>query len=203
MHVQDLKENRTRILKDQSEIDNRIANVASKQMRGRILALLPKSLVASAIEKCKATIAGTSKEPVSIRVRKMADSFKSTYGVSTDLIEKYLGNKIEETTLDQLINLIGVFNALKDGAKVSEYFVSDKGLSQDSISLDKAVSKALKEKVSVNTTPALDNALKTKDISGILPDIKPVEKVSVVESVESKQPEPQQSNTPNDDDFIF
>jgi hypothetical protein len=141
MHVQDRKEG-ARILKDQSDIDSRIANVSSKQMRGRILALLPKSLIADAIEKCKATIAGTSKDPISIRVRKMADSFKSTFGVTNEMIEKYIGTSIENTSLDQLVDLVGVFNALKEGSKASEYFPSGKIQSPDAMELDKKIAEA-------------------------------------------------------------
>lgn len=143
MHVQDRKEG-ARILKDQSDIDSRIANVSSKQMRGRILALLPKSLIADAIEKCKATLAGATKEPISTRVRKMADSFKSYFGVTNEMIEKYIGIPIENTSLDQLVELVGIFNALKEGTKVAEYFVSDKIKSPDVVALNTAVSDALK-----------------------------------------------------------
>ena len=120
MHVTDTR-NGPKKLTDQADIDNKIANVASKQIRGRILALLPKWLVADAIEKCKATIAGTSDKPISVRVRDMTQAF-AKYGVTEKHLAEYLGHSLDTTTLDELVDLTGVFNALREGAKPSEYF---------------------------------------------------------------------------------
>lgn len=120
LHVVDTK-NGPKILRDQADIDNKIANVASKQIRGRILALMPKWLVAEAIEKCKATLAGTTTEPISVRVRKMTQAF-SQYGVNASHLEAYLDHSLDDTTIDELIDLTGVFNAVKDGAKPSDFF---------------------------------------------------------------------------------
>lgn len=119
-HIQDTKSG-PKVLRDQADIDNKIANVASKQMRGRILALLPKWLVAEAIEECKKTIAGTNDEPISVRVRKMTQAF-ARYGVTTEHLERYLGTKLDDVMLDQLVDMTGVFNALREGAKPSDYF---------------------------------------------------------------------------------
>lgn len=123
MHVVDTKYG-PKPCRDQSDIDNLIANKASKQIRGRILALLPKWLVAEAIEKCKMTLAGATDEPVAVRVRKMINAF-AKYGVNTDHLERYIGHSLDDVTLDELIDLTGVFNAIREGAKPSEYFPSD------------------------------------------------------------------------------
>ena len=123
MHVVDTKYG-PKPCRDQADIDNLIANKASKQIRGRILALLPKWLVAEAVEKCKQTIAGTGDEPIAVRVRKMINAF-SKYGVNTDHIAKYIGHSLDDVTLDELIDLTGVFNAIREGAKPSEYFAGD------------------------------------------------------------------------------
>lgn len=123
MHVVDTKYG-PKPCRDQADIDNLIANKASKQIRGRILALLPKWLVAEAIEKCKSTIAGTGDEPIQVRVRKMINAF-AKYGVNTDHLERYIGHTLDDVTLDELIDLTGVFNAIREGAKPSEYFAGD------------------------------------------------------------------------------
>lgn len=120
MHVLDTK-NGAKRLTDQADIDNKIANVASKQIRGRILALMPKWIVADAIERCKATLAGTTDEPVSVRVRKMSQAF-SKYGVTVDHLEKHLGHGLDDTTVDEIVELVGIFNAIKEGAKPSDFF---------------------------------------------------------------------------------
>lgn len=120
LHVLDTREG-PRKLRDQKDIDNKIANVASKQARGRILALLPKWLVEAAIEECKKTLSGNNDEPISVRVRKMTQAF-AKFGITTEHLEKYLGHKLDETLADELVDLTGVFNAIKEGAAPSEFF---------------------------------------------------------------------------------
>lgn len=120
MHIVDTKYG-PKPCRDQSDIDNLIANKASKQIRGRILALMPKWMVADAIERCKQTLAGTTDEPIEARVRRMTQAF-SKFGVTVKMLEEQLGHAMGETTLDELVDLIGIFNAIKEGAKVAEYF---------------------------------------------------------------------------------
>ena len=122
MHTVDTKDG-PRKLRDQKDIDDKIANVASKQVRGRILAMMPKWLVESAIEKCKETLAGGGSEPIGVRVRKMTQAF-AKFGVTTKHLEDHLGHKLDDTTIDELVDLTGIFNAIKDGAKPSEFFGS-------------------------------------------------------------------------------
>lgn len=120
MHVQDSR-NGPKKLTDQADIDNKIANVASKQVRGRILALLPKWLVEDAIQKCKDTIDGNTSEPMEVRLRKMQQAF-AKFGVTAEHLERYLGHPLDKTLSDELADLIGIFNALKDGTPASDFF---------------------------------------------------------------------------------
>lgn len=120
LHIRDTQ-NGPKKLTDQADIDGRIANVASKQMRGRILALVPKSLVAAGVEACKLTIAGGNDQPISARVKKMTEGF-AKFGVTARHLAAYIGHTLDDITVDELADLIGVFNAIKEGAKPSEYF---------------------------------------------------------------------------------
>ena len=120
-HTIDTKDGPRRI-RDQRDIDNKIANVASKQIRGRILALLPKWLVEEAIETCKKTLAGQTEEPLDVRIRRMTQAF-ARFGITTDHLERHLGHGLDETLIDELVDLQGLFNALRDGSlKPSELF---------------------------------------------------------------------------------
>lgn len=127
MHVLDYKDkvtkqNMSRPLHDQKDIDDKIANVASKQMRGRILALLPKWMVEDAIQQCRATLAGNVQEPIESRVRKMSQAF-SVFGVTVEMLQNYLGHPLSSVTADQLVDLVGIHNAIRDGGiKASEFF---------------------------------------------------------------------------------
>lgn len=125
IHAVDTK-NGPKILTSQADIDNKIANVAAKQMRGRILALVSKSLVAEGIAACKATLSGQGGgQSVKDRVKKMVSTFSTQFGVDTKLIEKYIGHGLDHATTDDLTDLIGVYNALKEGAKIADYFTHD------------------------------------------------------------------------------
>lgn len=124
-HVLDTK-NGPKPLRDQADIDNKIANVASKQVRGRIMALMPKWLVEDAIQECRKTIAGNNEEPIESRVRKMTQAF-ARWGLTPKDIEKYLGHSLDQTVADEIVELTGVFNALKEGAPVRDYFPADEG----------------------------------------------------------------------------
>lgn len=126
MHIRDTK-NGSYPIKDQNDIDGRIANVASKQMRGRILAILPKNLVNAGIAECKRTLAGDNGKSVSDRIQKMLLSFKAL-GVSSDQIAVRLGYPVDSMDADDIVDLIGVYNALKEGyQKASDFFGSPKG----------------------------------------------------------------------------
>ena len=120
LHIVDTKQGPKK-LSDQADIDNRIANVASKQMRGRIAALMPKAMVAAGVAACKLTLAGGNDKPISQRVNDMVGAF-GKYGVTVKHLAEYVGHTLDNVTIDELADLIGVFNALKEGAKASEYF---------------------------------------------------------------------------------
>jgi len=120
MHVVDTKNGPKKLI-DQADIDNKIANVASKQMRGRILALMPKHMIAAGVEAAKRTLAGGGEKPVSERIIAMAAAF-GRFGVTNDMLAAYLDHPVDTTTVDELADLMGVFNAIKDGAKASEFF---------------------------------------------------------------------------------
>jgi hypothetical protein len=147
LHVVDTK-NGPKVLRDQTDIDNKIANVASKQMRGRILALLPKDLIAAGQERAKLTLAGGGEKPLRDRIVAMTNAF-ARFGVNTNLLTKHLGHAIDDTTIDELADLLGIFNAIKEGAKPSEYFSVEEPPSEQESGV-----KALAEKAKQAAAPA-------------------------------------------------
>lgn len=121
-HVLDSRNGGAKKLTDQADIDNRIANVASKQMRGRILALLPKTMISLGLAEVRKTLAGDNSEAMSVRVQRMAKAFSEKYGVTDKHLAAYIGHSLDTIMSDELADLQGVFNALKEGAKASDYF---------------------------------------------------------------------------------
>ena len=118
LHVIDTREGPRR-LRDQRDIDNKIANVASKQMRGRLLALLPKWLVEMATQECRKTIAGDNDVPLEQRVRTMVQAFDK-FGVKINLLEAFIGKPLKDIIPDDLVDLQGAYSRLKEGASVQE-----------------------------------------------------------------------------------
>lgn len=119
-HIMDTRQGGKKLV-GQKEIADYIANIASKQMRSRILALLPKPLVAAAIKRCEATLAGTGDQTIQQRLEKMQGMFIK-YGVTVAMLETYLGHSLDKTTTDEITDLIAVFTAIKDGAGAKEFF---------------------------------------------------------------------------------
>lgn len=109
--------------RDNAEVNSLIANQSAKIMRGLILSIIPAWLRQAAIDECKRTLAGQTKEPIAQRVRKMLDVF-SGLGVTPEQFEAYLGHSLEGVTPDELIEMTGIYNAIKEGANIRDYFQS-------------------------------------------------------------------------------
>lgn len=119
-HIRDTKTG-PKPLRDQADIDNRIANVASKQMRGRILAIVPKTFVEMGLAECRKTLAGNNTQSMNEKISQMVVEF-GEFGVRPDQITAYIGHNVDDCSVDDLTELFGVYNAIKQGARVSDYF---------------------------------------------------------------------------------
>lgn len=119
-HYRDTKNGRVR-LRDEKEVQDKIANVASKQMRGCILALVSKSFVEAAVARCRQTLAGGGGVPLKQRVEKMIDAF-AKLGVNADILTKHLGHSLDQTSGDELVDLLSTYNAIKGGDKIADHF---------------------------------------------------------------------------------
>lgn len=112
-------------LTSQRDIYENNANMATRRLRSRILAILPSWFVEEAINECKRTLAGKNDLPLIDRVKKMVVQF-SKLGVTQEQIEKRLKRKIETMTGDDLVEYVGIFNAIKAGeSKVAEWFEAE------------------------------------------------------------------------------
>ncbi|ECN9265242.1 hypothetical protein ZL58_14495 [Salmonella enterica subsp. enterica serovar Typhimurium] len=139
VHVQDTK-NGSYALHSQADIDTRIANIASKQLRGRILSLIPKWMLSEAIAKCRETLAGgQDKGQRDQRVQSLITRFAQK-NVNKDALEKYLGHPIKLITDEEMADLFGVYTAIKEGSSINEFFIEDAPKNPMAEKLEKAVS---------------------------------------------------------------
>ena len=102
------------------------ANMATRRLRSRILAILPSWFVEDAIAECKKTLAGQNETPLVDRVKKMVVQF-AKLGVTQEQIESRLKRKIDTMNADDFVEYIGIYNAIKQGeSKIAEWFEAEK-----------------------------------------------------------------------------
>jgi hypothetical protein len=121
-HLRD-KRGGAEALTDQRDIYEIAANMGARRMRARILAILPADYVDAAVQRCRQTLAeGGKNEPMAVRVQKMLQAF-AAHHVNAKHLEEWLGHPLDKMTPEKLVELQGIFNALRDGrAKVADYF---------------------------------------------------------------------------------
>ena len=113
-------------LTSQRDIYENNANMATRRLRSRILAILPAWFVEDAIEECKKTLAGKNEIPLVDRVKKMVVQF-GKLGVTQEQIETRLKKKIDAMNVDDFSEFIGIYNAIKGGeSKAADWFEAPK-----------------------------------------------------------------------------
>ncbi|EJG5414296.1 hypothetical protein NAD41_000897 [Salmonella enterica] len=138
MHVQDTKSG-SYALRSQADIDTRIANIASKQLRGRILSLIPKWMLSEAVSQCRKTLAGGQDlEQREQRVANLEARFTAK-GVDKHALEQYLGHPLKLITDDEIADLFGVYTAIKEGSPINEFFIQDEPKNETAQRLEQAV----------------------------------------------------------------
>ena len=113
-------------LTGQRDIYENNANMATRRLRSRILAILPAWFVEDAIAECKKTLAGQNDTPLIDRVKKMVVQF-AKLGVTQEMIEKRLKRKVDTMTSDDFVEYVGIYNAVKGGeSKIADWFDTQK-----------------------------------------------------------------------------
>lgn len=112
-------------LTSQRDIYENNANMATRRLRSRILAILPSWFVEDCIDECKKTVAGNNELPLVDRVKKMVVQF-AKFGVTQEQIEKRLKKKVDTMTSDDFVEYVGIYNAIKNKeSKISEWFEAE------------------------------------------------------------------------------
>lgn len=101
------------LLTSDRDIYEKTANEGARRLRARILAVLPPDLIEGAIQQCKLTLQGGSDMPLSDRINRMVAAF-GKIGVTPQMLIDHLRHPIADTTPDELGDLIGFHNAIRD-----------------------------------------------------------------------------------------
>lgn len=111
----------TKKLTDQRDVYEQNANLGSRRLRARILAILPPDLKDAALVQCKKTLK-PSKDDLPTRVKEMVAAF-AKLKVTDVMIEQKQGKKIDKFAPEDIAAIIPIYNSIKDGfSKPADWF---------------------------------------------------------------------------------
>lgn len=120
-------------LEDPRDIYEKVANDGARRLRSCILGVIPGDIIDKAIGQCHETLAGNSKGPLKDRIANALRSFKEQHRVTQEMIEAKFGYNADSYTEYDYVELINIFNSLRDGlSKVDDWFNKDDAKKQSS-----------------------------------------------------------------------
>lgn len=114
-------------LTDERDIYELTANFAARRVRACLESVIDGDIVDEAVNECRKTLAGKNNAPLVDQVRQMVSAF-TEFGVTQEMIEKRLGNKLDAVSHNQLAGLRRIYKSLKDGVGTREEFFKGEGL---------------------------------------------------------------------------
>jgi hypothetical protein len=137
-------------------------------MRNAILSAIPRAIVDKVYNEAKKTITGDISDATKLMAKrkKVLEGFKESYGVNEKEVLAVIGKaSIDHIDSDNLITLIGIAQAIKDGdTTIEEAFKNKTKETKTSATETKAV-----EKIEVKVTDALKEKQGKKTEKGELP----------------------------------
>lgn len=113
-------------LTDPRDIYEMVANNGARRLRACILGIIPGDITEKAVEECNRTLQGNNNSPLKDRISKALSSFKEQYRVTQEQIEERFGYNIDAFTERDLLDLVQIFNSLKDGmSKADDWFSNE------------------------------------------------------------------------------
>lgn len=181
-HIRDTRSG-GKALTDERDIYEIGANQGARRMRARILAIIPGDVVDDAVAQCRRTLEGGGGVPLADRVKSMISAFVEM-GIAPQRIEDRLGHKISAVTAAEVVDLKGIYKAIRDGmVKAEDAFPAagaDEKARNATESLKEMVAKAKSEKSAGKnhtTNPDLADVLdkmtlaeSEREIAGLLKD---------------------------------
>ncbi len=120
-------------LEDPRDIYEKVANDGARRLRSCILGVIPGDIIDKAIIQCNETLAGNSQGPLKDRIANALKSYKENHRVTQEMIEAKFGYKADSFTEYDYVELINIFNSLRDGlSKVEDWFNKEVAKKQSS-----------------------------------------------------------------------
>ncbi|PAE27885.1 hypothetical protein CHI07_16935 [Paenibacillus sp. 7884-2] len=110
-------------LTDPRDIYELVANNGARRVRACILGVIPGDIVEKAVMECNRTMAGANETPLKDRIANGIKAFKEQFRVTQEQIEEKFGYNVTAFSEIDYVELINIFNSLKDGmAKPEDVF---------------------------------------------------------------------------------
>jgi hypothetical protein len=110
--------NKTKVLTDERDVYELIANVAQRRVRTSLENVVPRDIVDSAVEECRKTLK-TNEAMSPEKTVKMVKAF-AEFGVTAAHIEAWLQRRIDTMTPAQMVRLRRIYTSLRDGMSTPE-----------------------------------------------------------------------------------
>lgn len=152
----------TKSLDDPRDIYEMTANQGMRRLRACILAVIPGDIVDGAVEECRRTLARGDGEPLPDRVRKMVVAF-AALGVPKESIGKRLGHSLDATNEGELVDLVGIYRAIKDNTAARTDFFDlpgAEGADLPDAPMPKRKKRGTEEAAATDPDPATDSGEK-------------------------------------------
>lgn len=121
-----------RELKSERDIRDIAANVSGRKLRGRIIALLPKTLVNAAVAECYKTLSQSIGANLDTERRAVVSMLKE-FGVTTEAIKSYFDIDNEaKLNSDMVTKLLGIYKTIKAG-EANAHEIFEKGMTGEEI----------------------------------------------------------------------
>lgn len=132
-------------LTDPRDIYELVANNGARRLRSCIMGVIPGDIFETAVQECDKTLAGQNNTPLKERLGNAFRMFKDEYRVTKDQIEERFGYITDAFTERDYLDLIKIFNSLKDGmSKPSDWFSASKKEEQSKSDLAKEAEQSVK-----------------------------------------------------------
>lgn len=120
-------------LTDPRDIYELVASSGARRVRACVLGIIPGDIVDKAVAECEQTLKGNNKGPLKDRISKALKTFKEQHRVTQEMVEAKFGYNAESFTEYDYLELIKIFNSIKDGmSKVEDWFNKDEGKKKSS-----------------------------------------------------------------------
>ncbi|MGJ8729307.1 hypothetical protein ACRW9N_02445 [Listeria aquatica] len=132
---------------DPRDIYELVANNGARRLRACVMGIIPGDIFEMAVSECDKTLEGQNDSPLKERFANAFKRFKDDYRVTKAQIEERLGYNSEAFSERDYLDLIEIFNSLKDGmSKPSDWFNVSKKEGQTKSDLAKEVEQSTKSK---------------------------------------------------------